>query len=151
YLRPPGTLAGSVGRELLRLEAVIRGHLGMAPGYRRIAMYILGAEEIEAVKRVIESGRLYRYHENEDSESQAFEREWCDKIGSEHAIVMSSGTAALICSLVGMGIGPGDEVIVPAYTFMATQAHSPLTNSRLSPVARAARWSRTTERFTSAR
>lgn len=83
-------------------------------------MYILGAEEIEAVKRVVESGRLYRYHENDASESQAFEREWCDKIGSEHAIVMSSGTAALICGLVGMGIGPGDEVIVPAYTFMAT-------------------------------
>lgn len=83
-------------------------------------MYILGDEEIEAAKRVIESGRLYRYPENEDSESSAFEREWSGNIGCEHTIVMSSGTAALICGLVGMGIGPRDEVIVPAYTFMAT-------------------------------
>jgi dTDP-4-amino-4,6-dideoxygalactose transaminase len=83
-------------------------------------MYILGTEELEAVKRVIESGRLYRYPEDEISESNEFEREWSEKIGCEHAIVMSSGTAALICGLIGMGIGTGDEVIVPAYTFMAT-------------------------------
>lgn len=83
-------------------------------------MYILGTEELEAVRRVIESGRLYRYPVDEASESKAFEREWAEKIGCEHAIVMSSGTAALICGLVGMGIGAGDEVLVPAYTFMAT-------------------------------
>jgi dTDP-4-amino-4,6-dideoxygalactose transaminase len=83
-------------------------------------MYILGTEELEAVRRVIESGRLYRYPVDEVSESKAFEREWAEKIGCEHAIVMSSGTAALICGLVGMGVGAGDEVLVPAYTFMAT-------------------------------
>jgi dTDP-4-amino-4,6-dideoxygalactose transaminase len=83
-------------------------------------MYVIGAEELEAVKRVIESGRLYRYPADEISESKAFEQEWSEKIGSEHSIVMSSGTAALICGLVGMGVGPGDEVIIPAYTFMAT-------------------------------
>jgi dTDP-4-amino-4,6-dideoxygalactose transaminase len=83
-------------------------------------MYLLGAEELEAVKRVFESGRLYRYHEEGVTESASFEREWAAKIGSEHAILMSSGTAALICGLVGMGVGPGDEVLLPAYTFMAT-------------------------------
>jgi dTDP-4-amino-4,6-dideoxygalactose transaminase len=97
--------------------------LDIAGGYPArggVGMYLLGTEELEAVKRVIESGRLYRYPEDEISESKAFEREWSEKIRCEHAIVMSSGTAALICGLIGMGIGPGDEVIVPAYTFMAT-------------------------------
>ncbi|HXQ33535.1 MAG TPA: aminotransferase class I/II-fold pyridoxal phosphate-dependent enzyme, partial [Anaerolineales bacterium] len=83
-------------------------------------MHILGEEEVDAVRRVIESRRLYRYHEEHASESMAFEREWSEKIRCQHTIIMSSGTAALICGLVGMGIGPGDEVIVPAYTFMAT-------------------------------
>lgn len=83
-------------------------------------MYILGEEEVDAVRRVIETRRLYRYHEDHASESAAFEREWSEKISCQHTILMSSGTAALICGLIGMGIGPGDEVIVPAYTFMAT-------------------------------
>lgn len=83
-------------------------------------MYLLRNEEIDAARRVIESGRLYRYPENEISESSVFEKEWSEKIGCDYSIVMSSGTGALMCGLVGMGIGPGDEVIVPAYTFMAT-------------------------------
>jgi dTDP-4-amino-4,6-dideoxygalactose transaminase len=83
-------------------------------------MHILGEEEVDAIRRVIESGRLYRYHEGHSSESTVFEREWSEKICCQHTILMSSGTAALICGLIGMGIGPGDEVIVPAYTFMAT-------------------------------
>lgn len=83
-------------------------------------MYLLKKEEVEAATRVIESGRLYRYPDDRDSESAAFEREWCERVGCEYSIAMTSGTAALICGLVGMGIGPGDEVIVPAYTFMAT-------------------------------
>jgi dTDP-4-amino-4,6-dideoxygalactose transaminase len=83
-------------------------------------MYILGEEEVDAVRRVIETRRLYRYHVEHASESTAFEREWSEKISCQHTILMSSGTAALICGLIGMGIGPGDEVIVPAYTFMAT-------------------------------
>jgi dTDP-4-amino-4,6-dideoxygalactose transaminase len=83
-------------------------------------MYLLESEEIEAARRVLESGRLYRYPESGVSESAAFEREWSEKIGCDYAIAMCSGTAALICGLVGMGIGPGDEIVVPAYTFMAT-------------------------------
>jgi dTDP-4-amino-4,6-dideoxygalactose transaminase len=83
-------------------------------------MYLLKKEEVEAATRVIESGRLYRYPDDKDSESAAFEREWSEKVGCEYSILMTSGTAALICGLVGMGVGPGDEVIVPAYTFMAT-------------------------------
>lgn len=81
-------------------------------------MYRMGQEEIDAVTRAIESCELFRYRE--DSESEAFEKEWAEKIGTRHALVLANGTGALICGLAGMGIGPGDEVIVPAYTFMAT-------------------------------
>jgi len=83
-------------------------------------MYIMGEEEVQAVRRVIESGRLFRYRGGEGGETDNFEREWSEKIGVAYTIAMTSGTAALICGLVGLGIGPGDEVIVPGYTFMAT-------------------------------
>lgn len=82
-------------------------------------MYIMGEEEIQAVRRVIESQKLFRYGQ-ENGEADGFEREWSEKIGVEHTIAVTSGTAALICSLAGIGVGPGDEVIVPGYTFMAT-------------------------------
>ena len=83
-------------------------------------MYIIGKEEVEAVQRVVDSKQLFRYRGGEGGESEQFENEWSKKIGVDYTIALTSGTAALICGLVGMGIGPGDEVIVPAYTFMAT-------------------------------
>ena len=83
-------------------------------------MYLIGDEEVEAVRRVIESGQLFRYRGGEGGETDQFEREWCEELGARHAIAMTSGTGALICGLVGMGVGPGDEVIVPAYTFMSS-------------------------------
>ena len=83
-------------------------------------MYIIGKEEVEAVRRVIESGQLFRYGGGEGGETDKFENEWSEKIGVKHTIAMTSGTAALICAMAGLQIGPGDEVIVPAYTFMST-------------------------------
>jgi dTDP-4-amino-4,6-dideoxygalactose transaminase len=83
-------------------------------------MYIIGKEEVEAVQRVIDSKQLFRYRGGEGGESEQFEAEWSKKIGVNYTVAVTSGTAALICGLVGMGIGPGDEVIVPGYTFMAT-------------------------------
>lgn len=83
-------------------------------------MYIIGEDEVQAVRRVIESGQLFRYRGGEGGETDKFEQEWSLVIGVAHTIAMTSGTAALICGLVGLGIGPGDEVIVPAYTFMST-------------------------------
>ena len=83
-------------------------------------MYIIGKEESDAVARVIESKQLFRYRGGEGGETDTFEKEWAAKIGSKYALAVTSGTAALIIGMVGMGVGPGDEVIVPAYTFMAT-------------------------------
>jgi dTDP-4-amino-4,6-dideoxygalactose transaminase len=53
-------------------------------------------------------------------EVEAFEREFASWCGTEHAVGVSSGTAALELALRGLGIGPGDEVIVPANSFIAT-------------------------------
>mgnify|MGYP001812648027 CR=1 FL=1 len=83
-------------------------------------MYIIGEEEVQAVRKVIESRQLFRYRGGEGGETDRFESAWAKLIGVKHAVALSSGTAALICGLVGMDIGPNDEVIVPAYTFMAT-------------------------------
>ncbi len=83
-------------------------------------MYAFGRLEIKALEKVILSKQLFRYRGGEGGECDHFERELCRKLGARHAILVSGGTGALICGLVGIDIGPGDEVIVPAYTFMAS-------------------------------
>jgi dTDP-4-amino-4,6-dideoxygalactose transaminase len=52
--------------------------------------------------------------------TRAFERGIAQLLGVEHAVAVSSGTAALDVALAALGIGPGDEVIVPAFTYVAT-------------------------------
>jgi dTDP-4-amino-4,6-dideoxygalactose transaminase len=87
-------------------------------------MYRIGKEEVKEIEKVIESKKLFRVGDPKTGHQQEvnrFEKEWAEKIGSKFALCMSGGgTAALICGLVGLEIGPGDEVIVPGYTFMAT-------------------------------
>ncbi len=85
-------------------------------------MIRVGTPEIEAVTRVLQSGRLFRYSDDPDQPTEVglFEKEWAEKIGTRYALAVTSGTAALVCACAGLGIGPGDEVIIPGYTFMAT-------------------------------
>jgi len=87
-------------------------------------MYRIGNEELKEIAKVIKKKQLFRVGEPREGhlgECNKFEREWADKIGTEYALLMSGGgTAALICGLVGLDIGPGDEVLIPSYTFMAT-------------------------------
>ncbi len=52
----------------------------------------------------------------------AFEREWAAYCGADHAVGLGNGTDALLLSLTALGVGPGDEVVVPANTFIATAA-----------------------------
>ena len=82
-------------------------------------MYRIGKEEINAVARVIESKNLFKINDaiQETAKCEALMREI---FGVKRSLLMTSGTAALTSALVGMGVGPGDEVIVPAYTYIAT-------------------------------
>jgi 8-amino-3,8-dideoxy-alpha-D-manno-octulosonate transaminase len=80
---------------------------------------------VEAARDVIRSKRLFRHfgvsgNPLEASRVRRLERSFADAMGSEHALAVNSGTSALVCGLVGMGIGPGDEVVVPAYTWFST-------------------------------
>ncbi len=83
-------------------------------------MLTIGKQEADAAARVIMNGQLFRF--GVGSECATFEKELAEKTGTKYALVVTSGTGALICALAGLGVGPGDEVIVPAYTFMATPA-----------------------------
>lgn len=84
----------------------------------------LGAEEKERVLRVLEKKRIFRYLPAgiEGSEASALEEEYKAFLGTKYALAVNSGTSALICALVAAGVGPGHEVIIPAYTWIATAA-----------------------------
>ena len=87
-------------------------------------MFRIGKEEIDEVAKVIMSKQLFRSGDPEEGhlqEVERFEKELAQKIGTNYALCVSGGgTAALLCCLVGLGIGPGDEVLVSGYTFMAS-------------------------------
>jgi len=83
---------------------------------------LVGEEEERAVLDVLRRKRLFRYYGPEPGPSKVAELEqaFATYMGTRHALAVTSGTAALICGLRGIGIGPGDEVIVPAYTWIAS-------------------------------
>jgi len=81
---------------------------------------LLGREEVEAATRVIESGLLTDPSAAGGPNVRAFEGELAGYIGVKHAVMLNSGTAALYAALLAVGIGPGDEVVVPSFTFVAT-------------------------------
>ena len=94
---------------------------------------LIGEEEIAAVTELLRNPeRLFRYRGNEPTESSQLEKELQEKLGVKHALFVNSGTSALTCCLVGLGIGPGDEVIIPAYTYIATA--SAVVNAGAVPV-----------------
>ncbi len=75
----------------------------------------IGEREILSVSEVLRSGKLAQ-----GEFVERFERSFSSYVGSRYAIAVSNGTAALHVALIAMGIGPGDEVIVPSYSFFAT-------------------------------
>ena len=84
----------------------------------------MGQEERREIEDVLERGVLFRYEFGDQREDQwkvrQFEQALCRYTGAAHALAVSSGTAALKVALVGLGLGPGDEVICPGFTFVAT-------------------------------
>jgi dTDP-4-amino-4,6-dideoxygalactose transaminase len=81
----------------------------------RLARPDVGEAELAAVAEVLASGQLTM-----GSRVAAFEKLLAQTVGTADAVAVSSGTAALHLALLALRIGPGDEVIVPAYTFPAT-------------------------------
>ncbi len=81
-------------------------------------MYRIGKEEVEAIARLFESGQVFRY--GKATECSRFEQRFAELVGVQYCRMTNSGTSALMAALVGMGVGPGDDVIVPAYTYMAS-------------------------------
>ena len=76
-------------------------------------------EDEAAIGRVVAGGRFTSASAGEQ-EIGALEREWADFVGTAHCVAVSNGTTALSVALAAAGIGPGDEVIVPALSFIAT-------------------------------
>ena len=81
-------------------------------------MYQVGQEEIDAVTRVIQSRALFRY--GVGHECDRFEARYADYLGVKHFALAASGSQALAAAMTAVGLGPGDEVIIPAHTYMAT-------------------------------
>ncbi len=82
---------------------------------------VLGDEERAAVLEVLESRSLFRYYgPHLLKKVEAFESLLAESTGARYAVGLSSGTAALRAGLAALGVGCGDEVIVPSFTFIAT-------------------------------
>src|SRR4051812_6868648 len=75
-----------------------------------------GTEEA-AMLKALRSGKWFRGSGNQ---VVAFEKAYAQRAGAKHCVATSSGTTALLTTLGALGIGPGDEVILPPYTFVAT-------------------------------
>ena len=86
-----------------------------ARGRIQISEPALDADAFEAVRRVLESGWLVQ-----GPQTEAFEKAFALRHGTRRAVAVSSCTAALHLALLAVGVGPGDEVLVPAFTWVAT-------------------------------
>src|SRR5687768_13146739 len=74
-------------------------------------------DEIEAVRAVLASGKANYWTGNEGT---SFETEFARYVGSRYAVALANGSVALELALHALGIGPGDDVVVPARSFLAT-------------------------------
>lgn len=89
-----------------------------------LGMHLIDIEEEKLVLEVLRSKKLFRYtydlpREQQGKMSAALEREACALMGVKYALAVTSGTGALEVSLAAMGVGPGDEVILPAWSWIS--------------------------------
>jgi len=86
--------------------------------------FIVDDIERHEVEEVLESGYLSRYGREDDPRFKkkvvTLEREFARKIGVDYCVAVNGGTGALMASLVALGVGPGVEVLVSGYTFVAS-------------------------------
>lgn len=91
----------------------------------QLASPIIGRQERKVVMRVLKSGNLAQ-----GPEVKAFENEFSNLVGNRECVAVNSGTSALHVALLSMGIGQGDEVLVPSFTFAATANAVSLTGAK---------------------
>jgi len=108
-------------RWLVRPPAVREPVPRTAPGALRLG----AAEEeaaAEAAREVVRGKRLYMYSPSPLAPSRVrrLEQAFARRMAIDHAVAVNSGTSALVTALAALGVGPGDEVIVPAYTWFST-------------------------------
>jgi len=96
-----------------------------APAFIPAARPVVGEEEIEAAVRVLRSGMVVQ-----GPEVAAFEDEFSALVEGRHCVAVNSGTSALLLALTALGIGAGDEVVVPSFTFAATANAVALVGAR---------------------
>jgi dTDP-4-amino-4,6-dideoxygalactose transaminase len=86
--------------------------------------YLFGDEERKEVLDVLETGYLSRYGQESDPRFKhkvvTLEQEFAKKIGVKHALATNGGTSSIIAALIALGVGRGDEVLVPGYTYVAS-------------------------------
>src|SRR5262245_24348128 len=88
--------------------------------WERPGAHWIGDEELELVSRVIKAQSPFRFYGlNPQRMVDTLESEWCEAFGHRHALGVSSGTAALSISMSALGVGPGDEVLVPGYMWVS--------------------------------
>lgn len=82
-------------------------------------MYEIGKEELSALEKLFETKKLFRYQGEVETECARFEKNFSSYLGRGSSLVLSTGTNALVLALQVLGVKPGDEVIIPSYTFIA--------------------------------
>jgi dTDP-4-amino-4,6-dideoxygalactose transaminase len=95
--------------------------------------YHIDSAEEQEVLAALRERHLSRYRFDDPdalSRTMVFERELGALLGARHALALNSCTSALLAGLTALGVGPGDEVIVPGYTFIASIASVLLTGAR---------------------
>src|ERR1044071_6180535 len=104
--------------------AMFGGKPAVRKEYRRLEWPVVTDADRDAVLRTLDS-RKFTVGAKNEQEVHGLEREWADFCDTRYAVSVNSGTVALELALTALGLQPGDEVIVPALSYVAT-AMAPL-------------------------
>ena len=99
--------------------ALLGGTPAVPRHLRQVEWPVIEEADRQAVLRALGGGKLVANAEGE-TEVVGLEREWAAEVGVGHCVAVANGTAALALALAAAGVEPGDEVIVPAFSFVAT-------------------------------
>jgi len=113
------------------MELAINGGKPVAPDGFEVKWPVFDEKDEKSIIEVLRSGRWWRgaYSNQEDSAVGRFEKDFAEYCGAKYGVAISNGTAALELALKSGGIEAGDEVIVPAATFIATATAVVMVNA----------------------